>query len=145
MNRIVNRICKERPDDPLSEIASQLLLQSRKSYPTFEKLTARRIFIGDNPECETVKISVFLNYQGRSSLRYKHNYSCDAEEIDRFLFDDPAKKAGLTQGVQMITNEITETLKLNLGSDGLTVESFSRIDASLLKFYEANLQPSEEE
>lgn len=62
VNKIVNRICKERPADPLSSIAMYLLQQSRKSYPTFDKLTARRIFIADNISCETIRINVWLNY-----------------------------------------------------------------------------------
>ena len=62
VNRIVNRIIKERPSDPLSAIAAALLQQSRKSFPTFDKLTARRVFIGDNSQLETVKIGVYLNY-----------------------------------------------------------------------------------
>jgi len=136
INRIVNRVIKERPEDPLSAIAMLLLQQSCRSYPIFDRLTARRIFVADNPLCETLRISVFLNYQGRSSLRFKYNFSFDTEEQDRFLFDDPAAKTGLSQGVQMIGNEITETLRLNLGSDALNLEAFRRIDASLLSFYE---------
>ena len=132
----MNRVIKERPADPLSAIAQLLLSQSRKSYPTFDKLTARRIFIGDNSACETLKISVFLTYQGRSALRYKHTFAFDSEEQERLLFDDPAAKAGLNQGVNMICNEITETLRLNLGNDALNLDAFRRIDASLLQFYE---------
>jgi len=88
VNTIVNRVIKERPADPLSKIATYLLLQSRKSYPTFDKLTARKIYIGDNPQSETVRINVFLNYQGRSALRYRYNFSFDPEEQERILFDD---------------------------------------------------------
>ena len=40
----------------------------------------------------------------------------------------------------MICNEITETLRLNLGNDALNLDAFRRIDASLLQFYEQNLQ-----
>lgn len=85
---MVNRIIKERPNDPLSAIAQALLQQSRKSYPTFDKLTARRIFIQDNPQTETLQISVYLTYQGRSALRYKHTFAFDTEEQDRMMFDD---------------------------------------------------------
>ena len=97
------------------------------------------MFIADNPQCETLKISVFLNYQGRSSIRHKHAFAFDAEEQDRLLFDDPADESGLNQGINMICNEITETLRLNLGSDALNLDAFSRIDPSLLQFYEQNL------
>ena len=132
MNRIVNRVLKERPSDPLSAIASSLLRQSHKSYPTFDRLTARRVFIGDNPSCETVKICVYLIYQGRSALRYKHTFAFDTEEQGRFLYDDQANKAGLSQGILMISNELTDTLRLNLGPDALNLDNFSKVDASLL-------------
>ena len=128
----------------MSSIAQLLLSQSRKSYPTFDKLTARRIFVADNPNCETLKISVFLTYQGRSALRHKHTFAFDTEEQDRLLFDDVATKAGLSQGVNMINNEITETLRLNLGNDALNLDAFRRVDASLLQFYEQNLQQHDE-
>ena len=95
--------------------------------------------MADNPQCETLKISVFLNYQGRSALRHRHTFAFDTEEQERLLFDDPAAKSGLNQGVNMICNEITETLRLNLGSDALNLDAFRRIDASLLQFYEQNL------
>ena len=50
VNRIVNRVLKERPADPLLTIAQSLMNQSTgtKSYPTFDKLQARRVFINDN-------------------------------------------------------------------------------------------------
>ena len=96
MNSIVNKVIKERPADPLSTIAQMLLTQSRKSYPTFDKLTARRVFVADNPSVETLKISVFLNYQGRSALRYRHTFAFDTEEQGWFLYDDQTAKAGLT-------------------------------------------------
>ena len=44
----------------------------------------------------------------------------------------------------MIGNEITETLRLNLGSEPLNLDAFRRIDASLLNFYKQNLEPAEE-
>ena len=44
----------------------------------------------------------------------------------------------------MICNEITETLRLNLGSDALNLDAFRRIDASLLQFYEQNLHQEED-
>ena len=116
VNRVVNQVIKERPADPLSAIAMYLLRQSRKSYPTFDKLTARRIFIGDDPKCETVRIGVWLNYQGRSALRYSYNFAFDPEEQERMLFDDQAAKSGLTQAVNMIGEAITHTIRLNMGS-----------------------------
>ena len=139
VNRVVNTVIKERPACPLSAIASYLLQSSGKSYPTFDKMTARRIFIGDNLQLETVKISVHLNYQGRSAMRYRHTFAYDPEEHDRMLFDDQAGKTGLTQACSMIGEAITETLRQNLGDMPLDLDAFRKLDGVLLKFYEQNL------
>lgn len=48
------------------------------------------------------------------------------------MFDDQANKTGLNTGVSMICNEITETLRLNIGADALDLDAFRKIDASLL-------------
>lgn len=121
-----------------------LLSESHKSYPTFDRLQARRIFAADNPQIETLRISVFLTYQGRSALRHQFNFGFDPEELDYFLFDDPVNKAGLANGVSVIGNELTETLRMNLGMDPLNLAAFGKIDATLLQFYHKNMAPSEE-
>ena len=66
-------------------------------------------------------------------------FAFDTEEQARFLYDDVASKTGLNQGANMICNEITETLRINMGQDILDLDAFPRIDACLLQFYEANL------
>jgi hypothetical protein len=81
---------------------------------------ARRIFIQDNPSLQTVKIGVFLNFQGRTALRYQHYFSFDTEEHDLILYDNQGEKIGLTNAVSMI-NSISETLKLNIANDALDV------------------------
>lgn len=40
----------------------------------------------------------------------------------------------------MISNELTDTLRMNLGQEALNLESFSKVDATLLQFYEHNLR-----
>ena len=62
VNQVVNKVIKERPADPVQTIAQMLLLQAKKSYPTFDKLVARRVFIQDNPALQTVKIGVYLTF-----------------------------------------------------------------------------------
>jgi len=124
VNRIVNRVIKERPGDPLSEIAKYLLQQSRKTYPIFDKLKARRVFIGgDNPSSETLRISVYLYFHGRSGLRYQYYFSYDPEEQNLILYDDQDNKTGLTQGADMISRTITDTIRLNLGARALDINA----------------------
>ena len=43
----------------------------------------------------------------------------------------------------MICNEITETLRVNLGSDPLTLDAFRKIDGCLLQFFDKNLSAPE--
>ena len=43
----------------------------------------------------------------------------------------------------MITNELTETLRVNLGSDPLTLDAFRKIDGCLLQFFDRNLASAE--
>ena len=45
----------------------------------------------------------------------------------------------------MVCNEITETIRINMGQDPLNLPAFRRIDASLLSFYEQNLAQPEVE
>ena len=145
VNRIVNRVLKERPADPLLTIAQSLMNQSTgtKSYPTFEKLQARRVFLNDNTAAQSVRINVFLTYKGRTSLRYKHIVGYDNEEHDLLLFDNHEQKSGLNQGCGMISNEITETLRLNIQNEPLNLASLEKIDAILLSFYKQNLSRPE--
>ena len=106
-----------------------------KSFPTFDKLQARRVYLNDNPATQSVAISVYLTYKGRSKLRYRHTVSYDAEEQDLVLYDNPEQKTGLKQGCGMISNEITETLRLNVQNEPLNLHALEKIDAILLSFY----------
>lgn len=62
MNRAVNTVLREKPDDPLSAIAALLLNETTASMPVFEKFVARRVFLYENPTYQTIKVNVFLNY-----------------------------------------------------------------------------------
>ena len=132
VNRIVNRVIKERPTDPLLTIAQSLMNQSTKSFPTFERIHARRVYLSDNPATQSVKIGVYLTYKGRTCLRYKHTVSYDMEEQDLILFDDQEQKTGMNKGCGMISNEMTETLRLNVANEPLNLQSLEKIDAILL-------------
>ena len=116
-----------------------MITKARKSYPTFEKLVARRIFIQDNPAIQTVKIGVYLTYQGRTSLRYQHLFSFDSEEHELILYDNQPEKSGLTNAISMINTGISETLRLNIANDPLDVNTFEKVDAVLMQFYNQNL------
>lgn len=93
------------------------------------------MFLGDSTATQSVKISVFLTYKGRTSLRYKHTVSYDEQEHDLILFDNQEQKSGLVQGCGMISNEITETLRLNIQNEPLNLQSLEKVDAILLSFY----------
>ena len=62
VNAVVNRVLKERPSDPIQAIASELQKLSPPTYPQFEKLSARRVFLQDNPSMQSLKIHVYLTH-----------------------------------------------------------------------------------
>ena len=97
---------KERPTDPLSSIAQSLLLSAKKSFPTFEKFEAKKVYVQNQLNKYTLKIDVFLNFKGRSSLRYQHTYAFDPEEWDKMLYDE-AGQTGLKTAIKLINTEIT--------------------------------------
>ena len=102
---MVNRTLKERPQDPLAAIARQLLQQSSKSYPTFDRLHARKVYIQNQPGRQTFKIDVFMTFKGRSGLRAQHVFAFDNEEIDRMLYDDAS--GSIKTAIGVINKDIT--------------------------------------
>lgn len=80
MNKALNEVLRERPADPLSVIAGKLLDQSTNSLPVFDKIFARRINLYEGLGNQTLKLSVFMNFQGRSEMRYQHILAYDPEE-----------------------------------------------------------------
>lgn len=87
VNSVVNRVLKERPSDPLGAIAKSLLLQSSRSFPTFDRLNARKASVGNQLGKQTLKIDVFLTFKGRPGMRYQHVFAFDTEEADKMLLD----------------------------------------------------------
>lgn len=89
VNQAVNKVLKEMPADPISVIAGELLRQQTNNVPLIQKLHAKRVFLLENPLYQTVKVSVYMSFQGRTELRYSHILAFDPEEQDKFLYDKP--------------------------------------------------------
>jgi hypothetical protein len=68
------------------------LLSSKKSFPTFVKFDARRVFGQDTVRKQTIKIGVHLDFKGRISLRYEHILAYDPEEHGQMMFDNEEEK-----------------------------------------------------
>lgn len=80
------------------------------TYPTFGKFSARKVYLNDNPLQQSLKVHVYLNYQGVTRLAHTHTFAYDEEERNHFLFNSPDTKQGLTFACQMITTEFTKLL-----------------------------------
>lgn len=82
-----------------------------QTFPTFEKLTARRVFLNDNPLNASIRINVYLNYQGMSRLANTVTFGYDEEEKNHFVFNDAANKSGLQNACTMIQKTFTTLLQ----------------------------------
>ncbi len=83
---------------------------------------------------KTLKLKCFLNYQGRSELRYTHTLAFDTDKQDQFLFDNVESKEGLEQAIEMINTEINTLLS------GKTVREPADYDERLHEFEAAKTQ-----
>ena len=54
VKKALNKVLRERPAEPLSAIAGQLLTSATKSYPVFEKFEASRIFLQESLQYQTL-------------------------------------------------------------------------------------------
>lgn len=133
VNKIVNQVLKERPEDPIEKIAQMLQAVAPPTYPAFEKLSARRVYLADKPDNQTIKLNVYLTYQGVSRLANTVVFAYDEEEKSHFLFN--ADKQGLSQACETITKTFTGVLKSNMGTDPLTVENLMKVDAILTSYF----------
>ena len=128
VNGIVNKVLKERPEDPIETIAQMLQQVAPPSYPSFEKFSARRVYLTENTSICSLKILVYLSYQGQTRMAHTHYFSYDEEERGHFIFDNQEARTGLQKSAQIITNDFTKCLRAQLGSEGLDVENLMRMD-----------------
>jgi len=113
-------------------IASALLDKATNSFPIIDKLVAKRVFLLDNPLYQTLKISVYLHFQGRSALRYTHILAYDPEEQDKFLYDSK-EKSGLDFACHLVNTEVNSLL------DRKPLETLEDVEDLLAMFYRQKL------
>ena len=113
MKRALNRVLREQPNDPLSGIASMLIGSAKKSYPVFKKFEARRIFLDNSINWQTLQIDVHLQYQGRTEVKHSHIFTYDESNHgpEFFNWDKPDEKSGLTNACKMINEELNAKLQ----------------------------------
>ena len=98
------------PEDPLSAIAGQLFAKANKSYPEFDHIAARRVFLHD-VSTQTLELKVFLTYQGRTELRHTHLFTFDESQLSNFIWDKPEEKTGLKSVCLLINEDVNLKLK----------------------------------
>jgi hypothetical protein len=104
-------VLKQKPDDPISALASQLIESANKSYPVFECFAARKVYLANSLTNSTLQISVHLNYQGRSGVRHIHTFAFDESQIDNFPWDNPDDRTGLNKAINLINDDLSEKLR----------------------------------
>ena len=96
VNSSVNKILRQRPADPLSSIATHLINEASNSVPVFDRIQAKKVCLQETPTVQSLKVQVWLNYQGRTEMRYEHILTYDQDEHEKnFLYDNKADKTGL--------------------------------------------------
>ena len=84
---------------------------------------ARKVYVQNQTAKQTLKIDVFLNFKGRVSMRNQYTFAFDQDEADKMLFDEPGQ-LGLKTATNMINNEISETLRINLAGKGMDFTAY---------------------
>jgi hypothetical protein len=139
VNNIVNQTLKSKPEDPIEYIAQMLQKVAPPTFPAFEKLSARRVHLNDNPNIQSIKLNVYLTYQGQSRLANTVVFAYDEDEKNHFLFSQPETKSGLQASCNMITKTFTAVLRDNLGNEPLTSDALMKMDTILLGFFRQNM------
>ena len=62
INTAVNQILRDRPAEPMSELAMLLLNSAGTSFPTFDCFKARRVFLADSMATQSIRIDVYCAY-----------------------------------------------------------------------------------
>lgn len=135
VNTAVNNVLKKRPADPLSDMAMMLLQASGTSFPTFDKFQARRVYLQESPTLQTFQIQVYMGYQGRVGLRYKHTFSYDQEELGTMLFDNEGEKTGLSKTCELINVNLNIFLAEKTSCLALDRKNLKEIDEQLVEFF----------
>ena len=126
MNQAVNRILRTRPADPLSSLASSLLEQAKGSVPVLDSIMAKRVYIQESVTVQALKVQVYLNYQGRTEMRYEHVLTFDQDEHEKqFLYDNKTERTGLNNVCSLINGEISKLLK------GTLLNGMTQVDTKL--------------
>jgi len=126
VNQSINRILKQRPIDPLSAIASSLISEAKNSLPVFDRIVAKKICLQESANVHTLKLQVFLNYQGRTEMRYEHVFTYDQDEHEKtFIYDNKAERQGLENACNIIDNEVNRVLT------GIVLDEISKVDSAL--------------
>ena len=88
---------------------------------------------------QSVKVQVWLNYQGRSEMRYEHILTYDQDEHEKsFLYDNKAERLGLEAAIVLINNDVNRVL------NAMVIDDFAKVDAALTQYFAAK-QAKEED
>jgi hypothetical protein len=85
-------------------------------------------------------VQVFLNYQGRTEMRYDHILTYDQDEHEKqFLYDNKSERTGLDSACKIINNELSIALK------GTLLNGMTEFDNKLADFFNKKHEHAHEE
>ena len=109
----LNRVLREKPADPLANLAAMLIASAKKSYPVFKRFEARRVFLCDSVQYQSISIDVHLSFQGRTEVKHSHIFTYDESNHgpNYFYWDKPEECSGLSKTCALINDDLNSQLR----------------------------------
>lgn len=107
MNIGLNEVLATLPQDPFSQMAATLI-DSVQRPPIFERFEASETLL--NEALQTIKVDVFLQYQGHVKKSFSYLVPLNQEEYDDpdYMFDDGETKSGFKNACAFINSQMTQ-------------------------------------
>ena len=100
LNKALNTVLKNMPQDPFSTMAVELL-DINPTAPCFKCIKAKPTYVCDL-SIETLQVDVFLQYQGIERCFFSYIYTYNESEIPNLTWDDEEAKTGMTTACSII-------------------------------------------
>lgn len=108
LNKALNRVLSELPQDPFSTMAVQLI-DLNPSNPVFSRLHAKPAFLCDLQH-ESLQIDVYLAYQGNERCFYSYTYTYNEAEKESLTWDNKEEMQGMKTACQLINDHLSPLL-----------------------------------
>jgi enolase len=95
-----------------------------------EKIRAKKVVLLETPTVQSLKLQVWLNYQGRTEMRYEHILTYDQDEHEKqFIYDNKTERTGLDTAIKIINNDLSKVV------NGTVVDGLTALDQKLSDYF----------